>query len=95
MGFPVARRMIEHAPSRLIITSLHRKEAEEAVNELQAQPITQATSIEPAWLSRSATVPVLWRVRRMARSSATRRVRPGRMAAWIFCYEDKGERIKR
>jgi NAD(P)-dependent dehydrogenase (short-subunit alcohol dehydrogenase family) len=58
VDFPVARRMIEHAPSRLIITSLHRKDAEEDVNELQAQPIAQATSIEPAWLSRSATVPV-------------------------------------
>jgi hypothetical protein len=23
------------------------------------------------------------------------RIRPGRMAAWIFRYEDKGERIKR
>ncbi len=26
---------------------------------------------------------------------ATGRIRPGRMAAWIFRYEDKGERIKR
>ena len=23
------------------------------------------------------------------------RVRPGRMAAWIFCYEERGERTKR
>ena len=25
----------------------------------------------------------------------TGRIRPGRLAAWIFRYEDKGERIKR
>jgi hypothetical protein len=25
----------------------------------------------------------------------TGRIRPGRIAAWIFRYEDKGERIKR
>ena len=49
MGFAVARRMIEHAPSRLVITSLRRTEAEEAVQELQALPNAQATSIEAAW----------------------------------------------
>ena len=49
VGFAVARRMIEHAPSRLIITSLHRKEAEEAVEELRTRPNAQATSIEAAW----------------------------------------------
>lgn len=49
VGFAVARRMIEHEPKRLIITSLRREEAEGAVRELESHPNAANTSIEPAW----------------------------------------------
>ncbi len=49
VGFAVARRMIEHTPKRLVITSLRRADAEAAVGELENHPGAAATSIEPAW----------------------------------------------
>lgn len=47
VGMAVARRLIEHAPSRLIITGLTRAEAEASAGELAAE--AGSVRIEPRW----------------------------------------------
>ena len=47
VGQAVARRLLPEAPSRLILLSLKREEAEEAVRGLQ--PEAGGTELEPAW----------------------------------------------
>ena len=49
VGFAVARQMVEHTPKRLILTSLGRREAEDAAGELRAQPGAAGTKVEAAW----------------------------------------------
>jgi NAD(P)-dependent dehydrogenase (short-subunit alcohol dehydrogenase family) len=49
VGFAVARRMVEHSPKRLIVTSLRRTEAQEAVGELKGKAGAGNTTIEAAW----------------------------------------------
>ena len=49
VGFAVARKMAEHAPRKLVLTSLRRKDAEEAARELGGHPGVENTEIEAEW----------------------------------------------
>ena len=49
VGFAVARQMAEHAPRKLVLTSLRRKDAEEAARKLEGHPGAANTEIEAEW----------------------------------------------
>ncbi|MGD2069599.1 MAG: short-chain dehydrogenase [Gemmatimonadota bacterium] len=49
VGMAVARRILGSGPRRLVVTSLRRAEAEDAVQELEAEGFGEATSIGAAW----------------------------------------------
>ncbi len=49
VGFAVAKRMVQHAPRRLIVTSLRREEAEETARELEGRARASGTRVEAAW----------------------------------------------
>ena len=49
VGSAVARRIVEHAPRRLIVTSLRKEEAEDAARELERDSSASRTEIEAAW----------------------------------------------
>jgi NAD(P)-dependent dehydrogenase (short-subunit alcohol dehydrogenase family) len=49
VGLAVARRMLDFQPGRLVVGSLRRGEAEEAVSELERDPRARGVRIEPTW----------------------------------------------
>ena len=49
VGVAVARLLTARGPARLVIGSLRRSEAEEAVAQLRSEPGAEAVSIEPTW----------------------------------------------
>ncbi len=49
VGIAVARKALEGRPARIILASLRRAEAEEAVTELREEPMAEGVSIEAAW----------------------------------------------
>ena len=49
VGFAVARQMAEHAPRKLVLTSLRRKDAEEEARKLEGHPGAANTEIEAEW----------------------------------------------
>ncbi len=49
VGFAVARQMAEHAPRKLVLASLRRKDAEEAAHKLEGRPGAANTEIEAEW----------------------------------------------
>ena len=49
VGFAVARQMAEHAPRKLVLASLRRKDAEEAARKLEGRPGAANTEIEAEW----------------------------------------------
>ena len=49
VGFAVARQMAEHAPRKLVLTSLRRKDAEEAARKLEGHRGAANTEIEAEW----------------------------------------------
>ena len=49
VGFAVVRQMAEHAPRKLVLTSLRRNDAEAAARELEGHPGAANTEIEAEW----------------------------------------------
>ncbi len=49
VGLAVARRMLDFGPGRLVVASLRRDEAEEAVGLLREDPRSEGVEIEPSW----------------------------------------------
>lgn len=49
VGLAVARRVLEFKPARLVVGSLRRQEAEEAVEELEGDPSADGVKIDPLW----------------------------------------------
>lgn len=49
VGLAVARRVLQHAPRRVVLASLRAEEAEGAVRELAAEFPDQATALEAVW----------------------------------------------
>lgn len=49
VGLAVSRRILGQEPRRLVVASLLREEAEEAVRELQVEPAAKGVAIEAAW----------------------------------------------
>jgi NAD(P)-dependent dehydrogenase (short-subunit alcohol dehydrogenase family) len=49
VGVSVARRILAHRPSRVVIGSLRQREAEAAVAELYSEGLGEGTSIEAVW----------------------------------------------
>lgn len=49
VGLAVARRVLEEHPSRIVLGSLRRDEAEEGCETLRAEPKAEGVAIEPAW----------------------------------------------
>lgn len=49
VGMAVCRRLLEHQPARLVVSSLRREESEAAVAELRAAYPNLAERIRPAW----------------------------------------------
>ncbi len=49
VGQAVARRVAEHEPRKLVIASLRRKEAEEAITELRGEPALPEVEMEARW----------------------------------------------
>ncbi|MHC4925374.1 MAG: short-chain dehydrogenase [Planctomycetota bacterium] len=49
VGLAVARRALEGHPSRIVLGSLRREEAEEACATLKAEPLADGVAVDPAW----------------------------------------------
>ncbi len=49
VGIAVARLLLEHRPKRIVIGSLRKDEAEEAVEGLRAMPEAEGIQIDPTW----------------------------------------------
>jgi NAD(P)-dependent dehydrogenase (short-subunit alcohol dehydrogenase family) len=49
VGLAVARRMLDFRPGRIVVGSLHREEAEEAVARLRRDPRAEGVRIDPVW----------------------------------------------
>ncbi len=49
VGTAVARRLLEAAPSRIVVGGLHREEAEETVRELSREPGADDVELVPEW----------------------------------------------
>jgi NAD(P)-dependent dehydrogenase (short-subunit alcohol dehydrogenase family) len=49
VGIAVARKMLESGPARVVIGSLRREEAEEAVAELAREPLARGVALEAVW----------------------------------------------
>ena len=96
VGRAVCRRVLERRPGRLVVASLTRREAEEAARELGKEASGRPSVVEPSW--GDLFVPAELGDRSRADfdfADGEERVRPGRMAAWIFRYDERGERTKR
>jgi NAD(P)-dependent dehydrogenase (short-subunit alcohol dehydrogenase family) len=49
VGIAVARKMLEDRPARIAIGSLRKEEAEDAVEELRHDPLSEGVVLDPVW----------------------------------------------